>query len=162
MTIEKNISQEISEELTDLAPTLSNIKRRNIFSVPNGYFEELPAKIKEQCKKGDHYKGKRIYRYINTKSIAVAASVTLVAISLLFYNIEANEKLVAIQNFTTDEIEDYLATGTIYEISEDDLINEVLNTNNDGQIDNTIEPDEIIEYLLDTDLDLTTIINEIN
>ncbi len=49
MTTGKNISKEITEELKDIAPTLSGIKRKNVFSVPHGYFEELSANIKEQC-----------------------------------------------------------------------------------------------------------------
>ena len=162
MTTGKNIAQEITEELKENAPTLSSIKRKNIFSVPHGYFEELPAKIKEQCIEEDHYKVNRILRLIKPRSIAAAASVILIAISLLVYNPENSNEQLALQNFTNEEIREYLFTGAIYEMNEEDLIIELLKTDNVGGFEDNINDEEIIEYLLDDDIDLIIIMNEIN
>ena len=101
-------------------------------------------------------------RLIKPRSIAAAASVILIAISLLVYNPENGNEQLALQNFTNEEIREYLFTGAIYEINEEDLINEYLKTDNVGGFEDNINDEEIIEYLLDDDIDLIIIMNEIN
>lgn len=163
MTTANNISQEIAEELKYLSPALARIKKENIFNVPHGYFEELPAKIKEQCKEDDLYKANNgVLRYINLRSVAAAASVLLIAVSLLVYNIKDSNQQLALQEFTSEEILDYLDAENVYDMNEEYLIEELSSMDNVVMIEESIETVEIIDYLLENDIDLTTIINEIN
>ena len=162
MTKENNISKEITAELKGLSPTLASVKKENIFDVPNGYFEQLPAKIIEQCREEDLYKSHGIMRYLNVKSIAAAASVILIAISLLVYNIKDSTHQLALQDLTDEEVLGYLDTHDIYDINEEELIEEFSDSDNLFVIGAVLETDEIIDYLMENNIDLTAIINEIN
>jgi len=160
MKTDKNISKEVTAETESISTTLSQIKKESIFAVPKGYFEEFPDKIKEKCDVNDLYKHGGILRFINIKSISVAASIILIAVSLLVYNIKDNShSLLAINNFSSEEISAYFISENISDLSEGELIDELSN------IEHFLvaqETDEIIDYLLEDDIDLTTIINEIN
>jgi len=49
MTQKNNISNEHEQNLTDIAPLLSSVKKENPFIVPENYFEELPAIVQAKC-----------------------------------------------------------------------------------------------------------------
>jgi hypothetical protein len=43
--LQMKLSKEISDELNNISPLLAGIEEKNIFSVPQGYFDELSIKL---------------------------------------------------------------------------------------------------------------------
>jgi len=161
MEAKNDIREEIQAELAELAPTLSKIEKINAFEVPEGYFDSLPGIIQEQIA-SDKGVVRRLPIYMNVRAIAVAASIALIAVSFLLFNIQdvENTKLLAFEDIATEEIALLLENS---DYIDEEMITESLieeeSSSTDGEVFD--ETDEIIDYLLDNDIDLSTIINEL-
>ncbi len=131
----------------------SNIREKNPFRVPDNYFNEVSAEIYYKTTGTDSIKSKsRIIRLLKPALMLAAAMIALAVISytglrLLFpeYNVPAEENYTELLN----------------QFEEVELINKLTEQEPDVGI-YSAEPDEIIDYLLDYDIEYNSIIEFLN
>jgi hypothetical protein len=106
-------NNEIENELAEIAPLLNTISKKQVYTVPQGYFENLEARKESKAKIVMLSKTSRFIRY------AAAAVITgLVALGGIFYANNENNNTTASSNksfnpqevnkLSEDEIVDYL------------------------------------------------------
>lgn len=119
--------------------TEKNIAKNNPFKVPDGYFEKLTNNIQSEC-------------YQDTPSFWQAFQLqkwaTALAIIAVFY--------FGIQNFSTKALE----AEDVYVLVENEIMNwdEYLLCE---YVDYTEEQNDYIDYLLEEDIELISILNEL-
>ena len=131
----------------------SNIREKNPFRVPDNYFNEVSTEIYNKTTGTDSIKGKsKIIRLLKPALMLAAAMIALAVISytglrLLFpeYNVPAEENYTELLN----------------QFEEVELINKLTEQEPDVGI-HSAEPDEIIDYLLDHDIEYNSIIEYLN
>jgi len=100
-------SDNILNEIKELAPKLSTIKKENAFYASDDYFEALSAKI--QHKISDEQKTKKtihLFNYFKQPQFAIAASIIIIlVVSSVFYTQHtSNQKLSMNNSIYWDEI----------------------------------------------------------
>jgi Glu-tRNA(Gln) amidotransferase subunit E-like FAD-binding protein len=150
MENKKNIRKELENE----APFLSKIKKENQFTTPNYYFEELPEVMSSKI-----LINKYLYRVFDKLSYSTLIPTTA-AIVLFFM----------VFNFNTNNISPDLTTHQLSElIIEDDYLNIEAYLVYEAYADllakeeneNPINEDETINYLLENNIDINSIIEEL-
>ncbi len=144
----------IPENLEKEAPFLSKIKKENHFSTPNNYFEVLPEVIASKNLNNKSLRfsfDKLSYRIL----VPVASLIVLFFIVFNFNNNNTETELTSEQlsDLIIEEnyldIDDYLVYETYAEIIEEEE-------------DETLsETDDYIDYLIDNDIDINSIIEEL-
>ena len=135
----KNNKKEIQDELEKLAPSLSKLKKEEVFDVPENYFSQLSEQILNQI---DFSENKRMVEPVSTSTssswldqlterlvtffqpkmaVGFAMMIMLAAASLFILNIE-NETNATFAKLTSDELEDYIKTN-IDDFEEELLLN---------------------------------------
>ncbi len=167
-------SDEIRKELEGIAPTLSKIEKVNPFEVPDGYFENLPGLVSDRINEGSTAHRATV-RTLTLRWAAVAASITLIAaFAYIFNNTSELNNNMDLAQLDIEEITEALLNEGAYTIEEEDLIELLVTKDEDpsagsgsgsgsgsGQEKEETDTDEIIDYLIDGDIDLTTIIDEL-
>lgn len=125
----------------------SKIEDKNPFRVPDQYFEEVSREVFNRTTGTGGIKGKnRIIRFVKPALMLAAAMIAFVIISytglrLLFPEYEKTEN-----NYTE----------LFYQFNETDLIDVLIEQKPDYGIQSA-DPDEIIDYLLDNNIDYTAV-----
>ena len=149
--MEKN--NDILSEISDIAPGLSKLEKKNNFSTPTDYFDDLSTDIQDKIRmKSSHYhKTARIW--FGYPQIAVAASVILIIVVAFFYLNQSEQKQYADNTIYWDEI---LNDNTLIDkVEEYQLIDAYIElTANEKQNDNKvlINESEEIENELANDI----------
>ena len=147
----KNNTSEESDNLEHKAPNLSEIGNRNPFVIPDGYFDELPHIIQKRCqeqKKKIFSWEKLAFLFKPTFVLPIVMAVVLFAGSIYF--IRNDNKSVSTYR-TTDSIS---LTDNVQYIDEMLIIESFGTAGAD-------DPEPIIDYLIDNDIETTTITNEL-
>lgn len=135
------------------APFLSKINKENHFSTPKKYFEELPEVIKDKKLENkilSFYFDKLSYRHL----------IPIASIFVLIFTIFQFNKKAPETELTSTQISDVL-------INDDDLIDEELiyeayyEFENEDDETSISESEELIDYLIENDIELNSIIEEL-
>ena len=146
MKNDNNISNLENEE-----EFLLGIKKENNFNTPPNYFDDLPELLMVKKSSNNNLGlSKNLYRFI----LPTAA---FVIIALIIFNFNETTKTTQISD---EQLSEFLINEE-YEYFEDELIYEAY-INNVSTESNTSENDEnYIDYLIDNDVDINTIIEEL-
>lgn len=134
----------------------NNMKKENPYKVPDNYFEEVTEKIMDQTRSSSkHRKERSIPRIIKPAVMMAAAMIGLVIISYTGLRILFPEK-DQIYLSTLTEITEYAMS----EINESEIIDHLLLEGEDFLPDDSENSfnEEIIEYLIDNNIDYSTIL----
>jgi len=170
---EKNdISKEIEEELEAISPNLAHISNQHPYKVPTGYFETLRSEASQIAKDMGVQRASVIRRLLTVRNVAAAASVIVIAVSLWVNNYNLPKEELA--EVSIDAMIEYLEEESAFGIDEYDLVEELIDIESaviDEEVevaepivvlDNGITDEDIIEYLLEENIDLATIIDVLN
>ncbi|MFO8022813.1 MAG: hypothetical protein R6U65_10130 [Perlabentimonas sp.] len=133
--------------------------RRNPFVTPSGYFDQLPGRVQERC-----VAEKPIHESKRTSTIQVLRSQLALAsgfIGLAFLAFIGYYFMQPTNNTSTKLTnDDYIeiVKRNIYDYDEATLM-EGSNTNANAHYNDSVK-DEMIQYLLDDDIDYTTLIEQ--
>jgi hypothetical protein len=145
------------DELSNIAPKLSKIKKGNPYRIPENYFEELPGRISETIHaQKETEQVKHLFLKKIRPHLAVAASIVVFTVIgyfgyKLIYSNNSNIEL------TSGEITDYVEYYSS-EIEENMFI-EMLEEDKLPEADYSDLSDEIITYLVDENIDYQSIID---
>lgn len=119
-----------------------NIQKNNPFKVPDGYFEELTNNIQAEC----YQEKESIWSFFKLQTLAP----TLALASLIFLGVK----------FFTPINNTSISADELYALVGEDVLNWDENILYE-YIDYIEEEHEYIQYLLDEEIELSTILNEI-
>jgi hypothetical protein len=149
------------EELKKLAPTLSSLKKENHFSVPSTYFDEFPMRVKSRIDEQENASKSFSFGWLfNFKVLApVGTCIVLILAGMFFYN---PTQSIELEELTADEIEasfDYYGYPSI----DNELIAELYPTEygEDSSTGIELTEEEIIDYLLDENVDVSQLYYEL-
>ena len=161
---------EENNNLQELAPEFSKIKKENSFKVPDGYFDSLPMKIQENISEP---KNVSIWEQLipilrqPKYSVSLAFISTIVIIGFMVLNKpDISESLY----FSDITIKDVLQENPemIYSLDESDLI-EIMLASSDNNVadyfgsniesDSSITKDDIIDFLSDENFEMELLYN---
>ncbi len=164
MEAKNNISSYNNEELREFAPTLSKIEKQNSFQVPERYFDTLPAIVQERCIKD---KGASLSEWLqlilNPKVLApVSVFIVLIAIGINYFispppQINEGDTLFSLEQLSAEDIYLTMEAGDLYDIDEYLIVEALIEIESEDDESN----DEIIDYLIENGIELSTIINEL-
>ncbi|MDD3891721.1 MAG: hypothetical protein PHE03_05395 [Bacteroidales bacterium] len=129
------------------------------YSVPDGYFDSLPFRIQEYCltQSPVHTKQKvTVWQAIRAQISLAAGFVALAFLAAgAYYVLQPTSNTPSVLS-NDDYIE--IIQNNIYDFDEENLINEI----QPYRLDDSIQSynDEMIQYLLDQDIDYTTLIEQ--
>lgn len=150
MKKEENILKEIEKE----APFLSKIKKENHFSTPNNYFKELPEVITIKTLKKSSLIN--IFDILSYRLFIPTA--TLILVLTAAYNLfsTSNSEELSLDQLSELILEEYYIEMEDYLIYE--AYAELLNSE---AIEDNSEEDEYINYLIENNIDINSIIEEL-
>ncbi len=131
----------------------SKIKDKNPFRVPDNYFSEVSRKIYERTEGPGRLKSKN--RVIGLVKPALMLAAAMMAFAIISYT---GLRLLFPEYGETGE-ENY--TELLYQFDEVELIDKLTEQEPDDGIQSA-EPDEIIDFLLDHDIEYTSIMEFLN
>ena len=167
-------SKAIQEELKELSPSLANIPKKQPYEAPEGYFEGLSTQASEMAKEIGVQRTPIIRRLVNVRSVAAAASILIIAMVTCIYNIDDDKEQMLITDASVDEMVDYLENVEDFGFDEEELVDELIECETafdtegyqkEGHKEITEDEltyKEIVDYLLEDNIDLATIIDELN
>ena len=147
----------ILENPLENAPFLSKIEKKNNFSTPKNYFESRVEIITH--KELDNNKLKFIFDKLSYRFLVPISGFTAIIIALFYFNTSTPTTPL-----TSEQISDVLINESYIEMDEDMLIetySELLENETITEESNENEEEEYINYLIENDIDITTIINEL-
>lgn len=159
-----------NDDLEDLAPKLSGLKKENPFKVPDNYFDELPEIIQAKMNSVSEENKMKGIRFIfsrtqNVITLAAASIVILLAIFILLRNDSGNTDYfsgITLENILEENpemiesMEDYLLVDVMLTAS-DYLEEENFIDNMD--FDSTLHTDDMINYLSDDEIETELLYN---
>lgn len=147
------------EELEKMAPRLFSIEKKEVFSVPENYFEQLPHRMLDLV----HEKTETGLRYKTGYKLAwVAASLLLITYigSRFIVNDNSNKMEISKSELVASYANDYLSTSDETELV-DELDDSELAIAAEQFTENTaISNQEIEDYLMNENIDVVTLSNE--
>lgn len=134
---------------------LGALKENNPFSVPEGYWGEFDAKIKDKIKSEEHRKEKSLFRTIRPQ-LALAAS--LAAFFILSYSVF--KALIPENNLSENEI--YIALeNELFDLDEATLYKSLKDENKQKTYTEfELSEQEILDYLSEESSDMDIYLNE--
>lgn len=151
------ISENISDEVKEIAPLLSTIKKDNYFNTPDQYFDELASTIQQKIQK-DKNQSFDLLKYLHKPQFALAASFfVLICISAFYffqYNHNNNHLIAQNTSIYWDDILN--ENNAIVDKLDEALLVETLATevilNNNQPINTINQPnqntlDEVSDYI---------------
>ena len=172
MTEKKNIGSEMEKEIMELSPTLAKLSREHPYKVPEGYFDCANDHAAKMALEMGIQKPGVSGRLIYIRYAAVAASIVILAMLAWNNFFPRDQKHIA--EASVDEMIEYLETESSNGIEEDVLVEELIEIEMMVAADEAIDEafvetdedelttEEIIEYLPEDNIDLATIIDELN
>ena len=149
-------SENILNEIKEIAPTLSKIKKENAFYASDQYFEELSENIQQKI--SGEKKTINLLSYFQKPQFAIAASlIVILCISVFYFNQSKTNKTLA-QNNTIYWDEILNENSTVVDRIDENLLVEVLaseiTTNSINQPNKTAleEASEYIESEYNNDI----------
>lgn len=146
------------DDLKNIAPKLSKIKKENPFSVPDNYFNELPMQIQERVRQKRVFYPAVLIELLKKPAYALSFSLLLLLIIIIpftisTYNSKLSNSQIAYQDFDITDIE-------YFEINEELLIEAISAEEFDENelIEET--NDEMMDYIINN-VDYTTILDEL-
>ena len=152
MENEKNISDNLENE----APFLSKMTKENHFSTPENYFEVLPEVINNKIL--DNNKLRFNFDILSWRLLMPFTAVAIIFIALINLNTTAEN-----DTLSYDQFSEYIITENDFEF-EDEMVYEAYAEllENETSEDNEIsEEQEYINYLIENDIDINSIIEEL-
>ncbi len=153
------------DEIKNIAPKLSNIKKENPFKIPEGYFDNFSSRLSEKIH-GRETPGFYEKHVLTLKPYLVAAAliVAVIITGKILYNMFYHESNIG--DLKSSEIADLISEDAYY-ISEESIMdiiyaNDIAEEDNKTDDDNNKMTNEVIDYLIDEDIDLIDIIDAIN
>ena len=146
------------DELKNMAPNLSKIKKDSPFRVPEGYFDNFADRLngKIQQEKRPERKGK--IHLFGRPYLAIAASfVGFLIITATVFKVVKTKHVST--GLTNEEIIAYIKED-IYDYDEATIIENLKPENSVAPTKTELKDDEIIEYLKNDDVDASTITDE--
>ena len=143
----------IPENFKNDSDFLSKIVKKNNFSVPNDYFEQLPQVINN--KKLNNSSIKFYFDKLSYRVLIPISAFILITILVLNWNDNTLKNELTneqISEFLLEEEDEYLDENLIYETYYQVMPNEISMTN---------EEEKYIDYLIENDIDVSTIIEEL-
>ncbi|MBN1387729.1 MAG: hypothetical protein JW965_04735 [Bacteroidales bacterium] len=132
---------------------IGKIGNKNPFRVPENYFDEVRKEIYERTTATEAVKGKnRIIRLVKPALMLAAAMIAFAIISYTGLKLLFPEYGKPVEDNYTE---------FLYQFEEVELINILTEQETDAEI-RSAETDEIIDYLLDQDIEYTSIIEFLN
>jgi len=172
MKEQNEISKEIQEELEAISPNLAHISNQHPYKVPTGYFETLRSEASQIAKDMGVQKVSVIRRLLTVRNVAAAACVIVIAMLVWMNNFKVTEEQLA--EVSIDEMIEYLEEESPFGIDEYELVEELIDIESAGideevqvaepivVLGDEITDEDIIEYLLEENIDLATIIDVLN
>jgi hypothetical protein len=140
--------------------------------VPTGYFETLRSEASQIAKDMGVQKVSVIRRLLTVRNVAAAACVIVIAMLVWMNNFKVTEEQLA--EVSIDEMIEYLEEESPFGIDEYELVEELIDIESAGideevqvaepivVLGDEITDEDIIEYLLEENIDLATIIDVLN
>jgi len=168
MNSKKDISKEIQEELEELSPKLAKISKQHPYTVPESYFDTLSDQASQMARDLGVQRIAVIRRLITVRNVAVAASIAIIAMLIWMNNFdkENGHEVLASNDVSVDEMIEYLEEESSAGLDEYDLVEELVGIEPVVVVEETLDENElttedIIDYLLEDNIDLGTIIDEL-
>lgn len=159
----KNNKKEIQDELEKIAPSLSKLKKEEVFDVPENYFSQLPDQILNEI---DFSKNKRVPDPVSSSRssswldqladrlniffqprIAVGfAMMILLAVASIFILNNENASSNEMADLTSAELENYVKAN-IDDFEADELMNVLGDDGTGNWTEIEIEDEDLNEYL---------------
>ncbi len=159
----ENNKKEIQDELEKLAPSLSKLKKEEVYDVPENYFSQLPDQILNEI---NFSKSKTVSESVSsttssswldqlTESLAIFfqpkmaigyAMIILLAIASFFILNNENTSDPQIAELTSDELENYVKAN-IDDFEEQELLKLLGNEGEGNWTDLNIEDEDLDGYL---------------
>lgn len=146
------------DDLKNIAPALSKIKKENSFSVPDNYFNELPMKIQERVQQKRVFNPVVLFELLKKPAYALSFALLILLIIIIpfaisTYNNRLSNNQISYHDFDITDIE-------YFEINEELLIEAI----SAGEFDENelIEEanDEMMDYIINN-VDYATILDEL-
>ena len=146
------------DELKNIAPNLSKLKKDLPFGVPDHYFESFPANLQEKIHshKKDSFAGRNVVILKPYLAAAVILIVALVAGNMIFRKVSSQKSDDRFRTEISEVVEQELysiSEEIIVEVMEADLMEETITA--------PAGSDEMIDYLLNADLDEGDLLNSL-
>ncbi len=159
----KNNKKEIQDELEKLAPSLSKLKKEEVFEIPENYFSQLPDQILNEI---DFSKSKTVVESVSPRTenswlnrlteylaiffqpkmvVGFAMIILLAVASFLILN-NGNTSDPQIADLTSDELENYVKAN-IDDFEEQELLNILGNEEGGSWTEMEIEDEDLDVYL---------------
>jgi hypothetical protein len=149
-------------ELKNIAPKLYSLKKENSFDVPENYFEKFPDEMMEKIRnEGKMPSRAKIYSILKPQLKLVAGFILLALTAFIMVkfiggfsktNDQYSENVVNVSEENAEELAAYGITD------EDQIITVLLEEDTLSETD--LSSDEIVEYLIDSDLDYLAYLEE--
>ncbi len=159
----KNNKKEIQDELEKIAPSLSKLKKEEVFDVPENYFSQLPDQILNEI---DFFKTERVPDPVSSSRssswlaqladrlniffqprIAVGfAMMILLAVASIFILNNENASSNEMADLTSAELENYVKAN-IDDFEADELMNVLGDDGTGNWTEIEIEDEDLNEYL---------------
>jgi hypothetical protein len=144
----------IIEELEKEAPFLSKIKKENHFSTPNNYFEVLPELITHK-----KLNNKLLWISFDKLSYRILVPISAFAV-LLFVVFNLNTNNISIE-LTPDQLSELIIEDDYLEMDDYLVYEAYAETLEEERKETSSNKDEYINYLIENDIDINSIIEEL-
>jgi len=145
--------QNISDNLENEAPFLSTISKENSFSIPENYFEYVPEVIID--KKMTDKSFQLSFEIFSWRALAPFIAVVIIFIAIIKLNITKEDNTL-----TYDQLSEYIITNNYFEFDNDMIYEAYAETIEIDEYINS-ETDEYINYLIENDININSIIDEL-
>ena len=138
---------------------LVNTSKKNVFSTPQNYFEQLPVDISSKISSSTSSKS---YSNIFSRKFAMAAVLIAVALFAGGYFILTKE-ITTVQNYQALLYDDILHSGVVDDMDDELLYEYFIIDNPDGELMDPSDEDfnQYRNYLLEENIEVTLITNEL-
>ena len=150
MENKKNILDELEKE----APFLSKIKKENHFSTPKNYFKSLPEMISDKKLNNNtlnSFFDKLSYRFL----------VPITAVVVLFFVVFNFNSSTSSTELTNDQLSELLIEDDYFEMDDYLVYEAYAELLEEEEKETTSDDDEYINYLLENNIDINSIIEEL-
>jgi hypothetical protein len=138
----------VMDELKDIGPSLSKMKREVPFTVPDGYFDNFQSRLNKTIRERDTQSSLKYRIWMSPYMAAAVMMFVVLAAGTMVYRI--NHRSTLDERF---HMEISLAVEReLYSISEETLMETLANDHPDDLLQKP-SPDETIDYLLNEGLD---------